>query len=239
MEKNFKNIPNHVAIIPDGNRRWAKTKGLKPWMGHQKGVERLDDILKTVLDLKIPYFTFWAASQDNVTKRNPQEVKFLLEILKKKFLELAQKEEIHKNKVKINIFGQWQKILPWGVRRAAQKAIKATSGYDKFFLNILLAYNGTEEIIEAVQKIVDLPRAKKRLKVTPKLIKENLLTRELPPVDLVIRTGGEPHLSAGFMMWDIADAQLYFTDTLWPDFDRQEFIKAIEDYSKRERRFGK
>ena len=239
MKPEIKNIPNHIAIIPDGNRRWARAKGLKPWLGHQKGVDRLDDILKMVLDLKIPYFTFWAASQDNVTKRDPQEVKFLLEILKKKFLELAQKEEIHKNQVKINIFGHWQKILPWGVRRAAQKAIKATLGYDRFFLNVLLAYNGTEEIIEAIQKIVDMPKVKKRLRVTPKLIKENLLTRELPPVDLVIRTGGEPLLSTGFMMWDTADAQLYFTDTLWPDFNSQEFIKAIKEYGVRERRFGK
>jgi len=234
-----KNIPNHIAIIPDGNRRWAKARGLKPWVGHQKGVERLDDILKIVLDLKIPYFTFWAASRDNIEKRSPREIKFLLEILKKKFLELARKKEIHKNQVKINIFGGWRKILPRSVSRAAEKAIRATERYDGFFLNILLAYNGTEEIMEAVQRIVDMPRAKRRFKVTPKLIKENLCTKELPSVDLVIRTGGEPHLSAGFMMWDTADAQLYFTDTLWPDFDRQEFIKAIEEYNRRERRFGK
>lgn len=234
----FKSIPNHIAIIPDGNRRWAKAKGFKPWVGHREGIKRVDEILTAALDLKIPYFSFWAASRDNIEKRGPKEVKFLLETLKEKFLELAQREEIHKNKVKINILGRWRKILPHGVKRAAEKAIEATGEYNKFFLNIFLAYNGTEEMVRAIQEIVDIAR-KKKIKVTPQIIKKNLWTRELPPVDLVIRTGGNPHLSTGFMMWDIADAQLYFTDTLWPDFGRQEFIKAIKNYSKRERRFGK
>jgi len=234
------NLPNHIAIIPDGNRRWAKAKGFKSWVGHREGVKRVDEILKAALDLGIPYFSFWAASRDNIEKRDPVEVKFLLKILKEKFLELAQREEIHKNKVKINILGRWRKILPRSVRAAAEKAIKATLSYDKFFLNILLAYNGTEELVIAVQKIADIARTKKKkIKVTPQLIKKNLWTSEFPSIDLVIRTGGESHLSAGFMMWDIADAQLYFTDTLWPDFSKEEFIKAIRDYSKRERRFGR
>lgn len=238
MEKDSENLPHHIAIIPDGNRRWAKAKGFKPWVGHREGVKRVDEILKAALDLGIPYFSFWAASRDNIEKRDPMEVKFLLKILKEKFLELAQREEVHKNKVKINILGRWRRILPHDIRAAAEKAIKATEEYNRFFLNILLAYNGTEEIIRAIQEIADTAR-KKKIRVTPGLIKRNLWTSELPPVDLVIRTGGESHLSTGFMMWDIADAQLYFTETLWPDFSKEEFLKAIEEYSKRERRFGR
>jgi len=237
-ETKLKNIPNHIAIIPDGNRRWAKSKELKSWVGHQYGAEALKKILRTALDLKIQYLSFWASSKDNLKKRPLREVKFLLNLFQKEFTELASDKDIHKNKVKINIIGNWKRQFPEKVKAPMKRCIEATKDYNQFYLNFFVAYSGTSEILKAVQKIAKRKLVDSKLRITPEFIKENLLTRNLPPVDYLIRTGGEPHLSDGFMMWDTANSQLYFSDKLWPDFTARDFRKAVEEYSRRERRFG-
>jgi len=121
-----------------------------------------------------------------------------------------------------------------------QEAIDATKDYSKLFLNIFLAYSGTDEMLEAIRSITEKAKdAKSKIQITPELLKQHLFTKDLPPVDLLIRTGGEPHLSAGFMMWDCADTQLYFTEKYWPDFTTSDFDSALADYATRGRRFGK
>jgi len=230
----------HVVVIPDGNRRWARNRGLLPWQGHIEGAKTLEKILKKAWELKIPYFTFWGMSADNVLKRPKKEVEVLFSIFKKQFKKLAKSKEIQKEGVKINVFGLWKKIFPENVKEAIKAAIEKTKKNQKFVLTFLLAYNGTDEMLEAIKKIVKKAK-EKEIEVTEKLLLENLWTGSLPPVDLVIRTGCEndPHNSAGFMMWHTAYSQFYFTKTFFPDFSPEEFERAIKNLQKRERRFGK
>jgi len=234
-----KNIPNHVAIIPDGNRRWARKRGIKAWLGHREGVKAFEKILDKSRELKIPYFTFWGGSWDNLTKRSKIEINFLFKVYTEQFKRVADDKRIHQNKVKINVLGRWKEILPKETQEAIERAVEVTKSYNNFFLTFLLAYDGTDEMLDCVQKIAKISQDKK-IKISKNLIKENLWTKDLPPVDLIIRTGCEsdPHNSAGFMMWDTIYSQLYFTQTLFPEFGPKEFEQIIEDYSKRERRLG-
>jgi len=232
------NLPTHIVLIPDGNRRWAKKRGLAPFLGHRQGAKTTKEIFKAALDLKIPYLTFWGSSIDNIAKRPAAEVKFLLKIFEQMFKKLAKNREVRKNGVKINVLGRWREMFPANVKKAIQEAIEKTKDYKNHQLTFLIAYSGIDEMTSAIQKISNLKSQISNLKIDEELIKNNLWTKDLPPVDLVIRTGGEPHWSAGLMMWDVADAQLYFTETLYPDFSVEEFKKAIEQYSKTERRMG-
>lgn len=231
-------IPNHVAVIMDGNRRWATDRSLDPWKGHEKGSEVVEEIIDEAVDLKIPYFSFWGSSLDNIVKRSPQEVIFLLEIFKNKFREIARKKEIHRDKIKIRVLGRWADLFPQEVKDSIQEAIDSTKDYNNYFLNFFIAYSGKDEMMSAVKDIADKFKAGNLDKITDKTMKENLFTRELPPVDYLIRTGGNPHLSNGFMMWDVADAQLYFSEKLWPDFTPEDFRKAVNEYGSRLRKFG-
>ncbi|GMX58379.1 MAG: polyprenyl diphosphate synthase [Candidatus Microsyncoccus archaeolyticus] len=231
----MKNLPNHIALIPDGNRRWAKKRNLPTFVGHTKGYIGLEKILVKSLELKIPYFTFWGSSLDNITKRSKKEVNYLFDIFEKQFNRIADDKRIHNNEVKIRVIGEWDKYFPLKVNKAIKKAIEKTKDYKKYNLTFLMAYNGTEEMIDCVKKI-----CKQKGSVNEKTIKQNLWTKELPGVDLVIRTGCEddPHLSAGFMMWDTAYSQLFFSKTFFPAFSPKEFEEIIKDYSKRQRRKG-
>ncbi len=241
MENQIKNIPKHLALIPDGNRRWARKKGFQPWLGHRAGIKALEKILPKARELKIPYFTFWGGSWDNLTKRSKIEVNFLFKVYTEQFKRVINDKRVHQEKIKINVLGRWREILPKATKEAIEKVMEATENYNKYFLTFLLAYNGRDEMRECIQKIIKLNNPNKKIKVTPKLIKENLWTKDLPAVDLVIRTGcqGDPHLSAGFMMWDTAYSQLHFTQTLFPDFGPEEFENIIKDFTSRQRRFGK
>jgi undecaprenyl diphosphate synthase len=232
-----KSIPNHVAIIPDGNRRWAKAKGLQPWEGHDAGAKNLEKVLRENLDLGVKYVTFWGSSLDNLQKRPWREKKALLDIYRKYFLKLLDSEDIHKNEVQINVIGKWEEQFPLAVKNVIWKCVKRTKKYKKYFLNFLLAYSGDAEMVEATNKLLEKFKGKVK-QITARMIKEHLQTKDLPPVDLLVRTGGEPHMSAGFMMWDLANAQLYFSEVLWPDFDEKKMREAVEDYSRRARRFG-
>lgn len=230
---------NHVVVIPDGNRRWAKKRNLPPWQGHIEGAKTLEKILKKAWELKIPYFTFWGMSADNVLKRPKKEVSVLFKIFKDYFKKLLNSKEIEKEKVKINVFGRWRELFPPDLKERIKKVMEKTKNYQNYVLTFLLAYNGTDEMLEAISKIVKKAK-KKNFKVTEKILLENLWTGNLPSVDLVIRTGceGDPHNSAGLMMWHTAYSQFYFTNTYFPDFTPEEFERAIKDFQKRERRFG-
>lgn len=231
---------NHIAIIPDGNRRWAKKRGIPLNEGHRIGVKTTQKIFEKALEWKIPYLTFWAASYDNLVKRSREEVNFLINLINTEFKRLLNDAKIHQNKVRVRILGRFKEVLPGRTLKIIEKLMKKTEKYKIFSLTFLLAYNGTDEMLEAIRKITKEFK-NSAFKITKDLIKNFLWTKDLPLVDLVIRTGceGDPHNSAGFMMWHTAYSQYYFTKTLFPDFTPQEFEKAIKDYLKRERRFGK
>lgn len=233
------NIPKHIAIIPDGNRRWAKKKHLPTQFGHRQGAKTLEGVLKKAADLKIPYITFWGSSWDNLTRRSKSEIDFLFKLFAEQFKKIALDKRVRENGIKVNVLGRWRELLPESTKKEIEKSIESTKHNKKYFLTFLLAYNGTDEMINCAQKIVNSARGKS-VQVTENTIKENLWTKDLPPVDLVIRTGcdGDPHLSAGFMMWDTAYSQLYFTKTFFPAFSPKEFEKVIKDFSNRERRIG-
>lgn len=231
--------PTHVAITPDGNRRWARGKGLQPLAGHERGADVFKEMIRHASKRGVRHVSIWGMSLDNFVRRDLREVAGLLQLFRAQFRSLAEDADIHERGVHVNVLGRWREKFPFPVRRAVERAMDATKDYGNLFLNIFLAYSGTDEMLEAVRRIASEARKASRLTITPELIKKHLFTRDLPPVDLLIRTGGEPHLSAGFMMWDMADAQLYFTEKYWPDFSTDDFDDALAKYARRERRFGR
>jgi undecaprenyl diphosphate synthase len=231
-------FPRHVAITPDGNRRWARAHGKSSLEGHEEGTRAFRRIVRRAGDLGVPCVSMWGMSLDNFVKRSAREVAGLLRIFRDEFRSLAESDDIHCNKVRVNVLGRWREKFPSPVRSSIEEAMEATKDYGNLVLNIFLAYSGTDEMLEAVRSIAAQARQATRLRITSALLKQHLFTKDLPPVDLLIRTGGEPHLSAGFMMWDVADAQLYFTEKRWPEFTTQDFDDALLQYARRERRLG-
>lgn len=236
MEKNTELIPNHVAIIPDGNRRWARGRGLEPWEGHEVGAKNFEKLINQALDRGIKCLSIWGSSMDNLLKRPIAEKRALLDIYKRYFKRLLDGEEIYKYEVRVNVIGHWEEQFPESLKATIREVIEKTRHYKKRMLNFMLAYSGTDDMLWAIQKINAKYGA--GVKITPEIIKENLMTAALPPVDFMIRTGGEPHNSNGFLMWDTADAQLYFFEKNFPDFEEAEFDAALADYATRGRRFG-
>ncbi len=232
------NLPRHIAIIPDGNRRWAESRGQSALAGHQEGTKTFRAIALHAAEAGIEYLSLWGMSLSNFTSRSPLEVTGLLKIFYDEFTALKTDQDVHRLQIKIQTFGRWQEKFPFPVKKAIEEAQAATAHYVNHNLNFFLAYSGTDEMLAAIQHIADGAQGQK-IEVTSALVKANLFTKDLPPVDLVIRTGGEPHLSQGFMMWDVAEAQLSFTKQYWPDFSTQDFDAAVADYASRERRMGK
>ncbi|HCU70884.1 MAG TPA: di-trans,poly-cis-decaprenylcistransferase [Candidatus Moranbacteria bacterium] len=235
-DKNMK-IPNHLAIIPDGNRRWAKERKLDPWEGHEAGAKNTEELIRYALERGINCLTLWGSSMDNLKKRPFQEKKALLDIYNRYFTKMLNNSDIDKQEARINFIGRWEEQFPESLKNILYAIIEKTKKYEKKMLNFMLAYNGDDDIIQAVQKIHS--KCESRVKITANVLKQSLMTAELPAVDYLVRTGGDAHLSAGFMMWDVANAQLYFSDELFPDFNKEKLHDALEEYSRRQRRFGK
>lgn len=230
-------LPRHIAIIPDGNRRWATERGLQPWEGHEAGAENTEKLVREAHRLGVREVSLWGSSLENLTRRPIEESRALLRIYETYLTKLLASEDVHRDKVRIRFIGHWEEQFPASLKKVIYEAIEATKDYGEYYLNFFLAYSGDDEMRLAIQKIAEsLPAGEK---VTDALIKEHLMTHDMPPVDLLIRTGKDPHLSAGFMMWDIANAQLFFSDKFYPDFDEVSLREAILDYTERERRFGK
>lgn len=236
MENELNQIPTHVAIIPDGNRRWARERGLAPWEGHEAGAKNLEILVDVALAAGVKSLSFWGSSMDNLIKRPLAEKKALLDIYKRYFERLLTDKKIYDNEVQVNVIGRWEEQFPESLKKIIYEVIEKTKHYQKRMLNFMLAYSGTDDMLRAIQKINDKYTAS--TKITTDIVKENLMTAELLPVDFMIRTGGEPHNSNGFLMWDTADAQLYFYSGNFPDFSGAELEKALEEYARRGRRFG-
>ncbi len=225
-----------MAIIPDGNRRWARARGLDPWKGHEAGAESGENLIRKAREMGIRCLSFWGSSQDNLTKRPLDETRELLRIYREYFTRLNENEDIHKDKVRIRFIGRWEEQFPDVLKKLLYRCQESTKDYDQYALNFFLAYNGDDEMLSAIRSMVSeglTPEA-----ITPEAIKSHLRTHDLPAVDFLVRTGGEPHLSAGFMMWDVANAQLYFSDLNYPDFNEDELEQAVADFQTRGRRYG-
>lgn len=229
------NLPHHVAIIMDGNGRWARRRMMPRTMGHRAGMGALKKVVKACDELKIPVLTVYAFSTEN-WKRPENEVQYLMKLL----VEFLHKElaELHENQVRINIIGDYT-VLNQECQDEIKQAILTTRENQGLVFNIALNYGSRTEIADAVKQLVD-----KVVKgeISPDAITENsiaalLYTGELPDPDLLIRTAGEMRLS-NFLLWQLAYTEIYVTDCLWPDFNREAFLTAIADYQQRDRRFG-
>lgn len=226
----------HVAIIPDGNRRWAKERHLPQFMGHQEGAKTSEKIIEHALTTPVNHLTLWACSIDNIRKRSAEEIEVLFAIFGTHLTKLLHNSTIERERIRVRVLGAWRDYFPASLIKIIDSLIAKTAHFSERSFNLLMAYSGVEEMLGAVRSIAAkaIPEP-----ITYSTIKQQLLTNELPPVDLVIRTGGEPHLSSGFMMWDTADAFVHFSEKMWPDFSVADFDTAIAQFQSHERRKGK
>ena len=234
LDKN--NIPKHVAIIMDGNGRWAKQKGEMRIFGHTNGVESVRESLTAAAEIGVKYLTLYAFSTEN-WNRPKEEVAALMDLLVKAIYE--EVEELNEKGVRLETIGNTS-ILPVSCREALTKAKERTKNNDKITLILALSYSSRWEIAQAVKTMAEESISGKLdvETINEDLISSYLSTSNFPDPELLIRTSGENRVS-NFLMWQLAYTELYFTETLWPDFKKEHFFKAIKDYQDRERRFGK
>lgn len=228
-------LPQHVAIIMDGNGRWAKTRGLPRTAGHKKGADALRRTLDDCGKLGIRYLTVYAFSSEN-WKRPSDEISDLMQLLQH-YLH-NELENLHEKKIRLRFIGDLSR-LDVDIRAQIKDALKLTEKNNDFHLTIALSYGSRQEIIFAARKLVKQVAEGKVTEgeITEELFAQNLDTADLPELDLLIRTGGEKRLS-NFLLWQSAYTELYFSDTLWPDFDESDLNMAVGDFAKRERRYG-
>lgn len=227
-------IPQHVAIIMDGNGRWAKQRGEERTYGHRAGAETVQIITEDAARLGIKYLTLYTFSTEN-WNRPQDEIAALMNLL----LESIEEETLMKNNIRFNVIGDFKK-LPVEVQKSLASCIERTSKNSGMYMVLALSYSSRWEITEAVRQIATLIKAGKMSpeQITDECISSHLDTKFMPDPDLLIRTGGEIRLS-NYLLWQCAYSELYFCDTFWPDFDKEELYKAIWEYQQRERRFGK
>lgn len=222
----------HIAIIPDGNRRWAKEHLLPSLMGHKKGVEALKNIVKACADFDIKYLTMYAFSTEN-WNRKQEEVDYLMDLLASTIKN--ELSELFENNVKLTFLGNL-KELNENLQEILADATEKTKNNTGVNLNIAINYGSRDEITTAVKNIV--AKGYKEDEITSELISNNLYTKDIPDPDLLIRTSGEKRIS-NYLLWQIAYCEIYITEKYWPEFDKKELAIAIEEFSKRQRRWGK
>lgn len=229
-------IPAHIAIIMDGNGRWAARRGEARFLGHKKGVDAVKRIVDEASSMGVQYLTLYTFSAEN-WKRPEAEIKALMSILITALN--SEIERLKSNNIRILAIGNIES-LPYDVQETLRQAIRSTSRNTGLSLVLALSYGGRQDIIYAVQKInLDIRKKKISLSdISAELLRNYLSTSNIPDPELLIRTGGEYRIS-NFLLWELAYTEFYFTRTLWPDFDKEEFREAIIEYQSREKRFGK
>ncbi len=234
--KRIGNIPRHIAVIMDGNGRWAKDKGRLRVFGHQAGVESVRDITEACAQLGVEYLTLYTFSTEN-WGRPSDEVSALMQILVQSLRKETRK--LNENDVRLHAIGQIERF-PEVCQKELREAIALTKDNTRLQLNLALSYSGRWDIVQAVRKIAARVQTGELQPsdINDALITEELVTADIPDPDLIIRTSGEFRIS-NFLLWQLAYSELYITDAYWPDFRRNELYKAIQSYQKRERRFGK
>jgi tritrans,polycis-undecaprenyl-diphosphate synthase [geranylgeranyl-diphosphate specific] len=229
----------HIAIILDGNRRWASAKELNPWLGHKQGAETVEHLLDWCLKLDVKFVTLYAFSTENFS-RNSTEIAEIMTIAEEKFRKLLTDERIHKNKVHVKVIGR-ANMLPENLQQLILDVERATANYDNQFLNFAFAYGGRAEIVDATRVIAEKVKAGE---IEPADIHESTIEKylytshmEKQDPDLIIRTSGEERLS-GFLLWQSAYSELAFLDVYWPDFRFIDLLRVIRTFQNRKRRFG-
>mgnify|MGYP001068379110 FL=1 len=235
-EINIDQLPNHIAIIMDGNGRWAKSKGLLRNIGHQNGAKTVKEVVETCAKINVKYLTLYAFSTEN-WNRPKLEVELLMKLL----ISSLKKEvkTLQKNNIKLSTIGNLNS-LPTKVAKELKDVIEKTKDNNRLTLTLALSYGSREELIKTIKEIS--LKVKNNLispeNIDKSVINNHLYDHYLPDVDLLIRTSGEQRIS-NFLLWEIAYAELFFSDTLWPDFNKENLFEAILNYQNRERRFGK
>ena len=229
-------LPAHIAVIMDGNGRWAKKRLLNRVKGHEKGAETVRTVVRTCREIGIRFLTLYAFSTEN-WERPKTEITALMTLLKK-FLN-DEKQELLENNIRLTSIGQTDR-LPADVGDALNDAKSATAANDGMWLNLALSYGSRAEIVAAAQKIaVQVANGEiEAASITPELISQHLYTADMPDPELLIRTSGEFRIS-NFLLWQIAYTEIHVTQTLWPDLTRDELVQILKDYQQRERRFGR
>ncbi|MDA7492324.1 polyprenyl diphosphate synthase [Candidatus Poseidonia sp.] len=228
---------NHLAIIMDGNRRFAWNSDLAAGIGHRIGKEKLERVLDWVLEINIPWFTVYALSTENLN-RPIEELDVLFDLYVEGLKDIADDPRIHENNVRVHIIGR-RELLPQRVNDAIDYAEERTAEYNDFVFTVCLAYGSREEMISAIQSIAKdhASGALTMDDINEELVSDRLYTADMPDPDLVIRTSGEERIS-NFLLWQMAYTELYFTDVFWPSFSKKDLLKAIRTYQDRGRRFG-
>ena len=226
------NIPKHIVLFPDGNRRWAKQRGLTTLNGHKQGYDNLLDFSEWCKNRGVKVLTAFGFSTEN-WNRSKEEVDYLMKLLKDCLIDNLEKYE--KDGVKVRVIGQRDRLSE-SLQEAIKKAEKATENNSNLFLNLAISYGGKWDILQAVKKIVEdkIPVEK----IDENLFESYLSTAGLPAPDFIIRAGGEKRMS-NFVLWQAAYSELYFSPKLWPDFTEQDLDQALEEFDQRHRRFGK
>lgn len=231
-------IPQHVAVIMDGNRRFAQDLGFSAEIGHQFGRDKIEEVLEWCFELGIKNLTIYAFSTENF-QRTTSEVQTLMTLCKKELKKAATDSRIHKNQVRIRILGHLES-LPDDIAKEAKNIMFQTKDYDKYSFNIALAYSGREEIIQAIQKIAeDVKTDKLKIEeIKEPIVSKYMYTNGIPDPDIILRTSGEERIS-NFLLWQLAYSEFYFSDVYWPAFQKRDFLKAIKTVQQRQRRYGK
>ena len=232
MNKNLE----HIGIILDGNRRFAKRLMLEPWKGHELGFEKLKKLFKWCKELEVKEITLYCFSMQNFN-RPKKEFDYLMNLFEKGFNEVSTNEDIHKDKIRINVIGR-HCLFPEKVQTSIKKAVDATKNYNDYKVNIALAYGGREEIVDAVKKVAEKVKNKELdiKDINEETFSENLYLNTEP--DLIIRTGGDRRTS-NFLPWQSIYSEWFFLEKVWPEFEKEDLIKVIDEYKNRDRRFGK
>lgn len=232
----MENLPKHIAIIMDGNGRWAKKRGMQRILGHRNGIKAVSNTVETIAEMGIDYLTLFAFSSEN-WNRPKEEINLLMKLLVASLHN--EFEKLQENNIRLQAVGNLFS-LPQIVKQELDRVIEKTANNTGLTLTLALSYGGREDLVMACQEIAQ--KVKNRLispeKIDHSTINEHLYTHNLPEVDLLIRTSGEQRIS-NFLLWQMAYAELYFTEVLWPDFGKTDLQDALSSYQKRERRFGK
>lgn len=232
--------PNHIGVIMDGNRRWARERDMIPWEGHWGGADKVEEFLDWCLELDVKTITLYSFSTENFS-RDAEEVRELFKLFEAMLERVLTSDRIHKNKVRIRAIGRIE-TLPERLQELIHEIEEATNNYDSFYLNIAIAYGGRAEIVDAVRKIADKVKNGQLEpgEVDEEVIESNLYTAHLPnpDPDIVIRTSGESRLS-NFLVWQSAYSELFLVDVYWPSFRKIDLMRAIRGFQMRHRRFGR
>ncbi len=231
-------IPKHIGIIMDGNRRFAKELWMEPTKGHELGKDKLEEVLEWCREIGVKILTVYAFSTENF-RRSREEVERLIKLFIESLKKAADDERVKKYGIRIRVIGQTE-LLPEQLRDAIKYAEEKTKDHNKFHLNVAIAYGGREEIVRAIREIAkEVKEGKLEIdEITEETVRRHLYTGDLPDPDLILRTSGEERIS-NFLLWQSAYSEFYFADIYWPTFRKIDFLRAIRAYQLRHRRFGR